>query len=320
MLPRLTRVQSVTVRAVRRPRSYVRVAGPDAEDYLQRMLSNDVTAGELVPALLLTAKPFWDVSETQYGFDRFLAESYAAHRARRLFEEPPYERRQAAPAGNVPLPDLDYAREHERRRLLQRTQQAVSFISAPLGITAATLEVSIDGHRVDSMRARQPGGSEKSAEQFVGKLYQNVKVLDSGARGSLTTFTERGIGDVLISWENEAWLATRELGPDKFEIVTPSVSILAEPPVAVVDKVVDKRKTRELATAYLEYLYSPEGQDIAGRNFFRPRDKAAAAKYQSQFSKVELFTIDERFGGWKEAQAKHFAEGGEFDRMPRGGR
>ncbi|HRO61002.1 MAG TPA: sulfate ABC transporter substrate-binding protein [Burkholderiaceae bacterium] len=161
----------------------------------------------------------------------------------------------------------------------------------------------------------QPGASEQAAEEFVGKLYQNVKVLDSGARGSLTTFTERGIGDVLISWENEAYLATRELGPDKFEIVTPSVSILAEPPVAVVDKVVDKRKTREVATAYLEYLYTPEGQDIAGKHFYRPRDEQVAAKYQSQFSKVELFTIDEVFGGWQKAQTTHFADGGVFDRI-----
>ncbi|NLD67618.1 MAG: sulfate ABC transporter substrate-binding protein [Limnobacter sp.] len=162
---------------------------------------------------------------------------------------------------------------------------------------------------------RQPGGSEQAAEEFVGSLYQNVKVLDSGARGSLTTFTERGIGDVLISWENEAYLATRELGPDKFEIVTPSVSILAEPPVTVVDKVVDKRKTREVATAYLEYLYTPEGQDIAGKHFYRPRDPQVAAKYQSQFSKVELFTIDEVFGGWQKAQSTHFADGGVFDRI-----
>ena len=162
---------------------------------------------------------------------------------------------------------------------------------------------------------RQPGGSEQAAEEFVGRLYQNVKVLDSGARGSLTTFTERGIGDVLIAWENEAYLATRELGPDKFEIVTPSVSILAEPPVTVVDKVVDKRKTREVATAYLEYLYTPEGQDIAGKHFYRPRDPQVAAKYQSQFSKVELFTIDEVFGGWQKAQSTHFADGGVFDRI-----
>lgn len=162
---------------------------------------------------------------------------------------------------------------------------------------------------------RQPGGSEQAAEDFVGKLYQNVKVLDSGARGSLTTFTERGIGDVLISWENEAYLATRELGPYKFEIVTPSVSILAEPPVSVVDKVVDKRKTREVATAYLEFLYTPEGQDIAGKNFYRPRNPEVAAKYQAQFSKVELFTIDEVFGGWQKAQTTHFADGGVFDRI-----
>ena len=130
-----------------------------------------------------------------------------------------------------------------------------------------------------------PGGSEASAKDLVRKIYGNVKVLDSGARGSLTTFTERGIGDVLISWENEAYLATKELGPDKFDIITPSLSILAEPPVSVVDKVVDKRGTRKVAEAYLNYLYSPEGQDIAGKHYYRPRDKAAQAKYAKQFGK-----------------------------------
>jgi sulfate transport system substrate-binding protein len=162
---------------------------------------------------------------------------------------------------------------------------------------------------------RQPGGSEASARDFVKRLYANVRVLDSGARGSLTTFTERGIGDVLISWENEAYLATRELGPDKFEIVTPSVSILAEPPVSVVDKVVDKRGTRAVATAYLEYLYSPAGQEIAAKNHYRPIDAKVAARYAGQFAKVKLFTIDEAFGGWATAQKTHFADGGVFDQI-----
>ncbi|CAG4882606.1 sulfate transporter subunit; periplasmic-binding component of ABC superfamily [Georgfuchsia toluolica] len=159
------------------------------------------------------------------------------------------------------------------------------------------------------------GGSDASAQEFVRKLYANVKVLDSGARGATTTFVERGIGDVLIAWENEAYLSVKELGPDKFEIVTPSISILAEPPVAMVDKVVDRKGTRKVATAYLEYLYSPEGQDIAGKNFYRPTDKAVAAKYAKQFAAVKLFTIDEAFGGWQKAQKTHFADGGIFDRI-----
>jgi sulfate transport system substrate-binding protein len=159
------------------------------------------------------------------------------------------------------------------------------------------------------------GGDEAKAREFVTKLYKNVPVLDSGARGSTTTFTERGIGDVFISWENEAYLATKELGPDKFEIVTPSLSILAEPPVTVVDKVVDKKGTRKTAEAYLQYLYSDEGQDIAGKHFYRPRDPKIAAKYASQFSKVNLFTIDEVFGGWQKAQKTHFDDGGVFDQI-----
>ncbi len=164
---------------------------------------------------------------------------------------------------------------------------------------------------------KQPGGSEATAKEFVKKIYANTKVLDSGARGSLTTFTERGIGDVLISWENEAYLATKELGPDKFEIITPSLSILAEPPVSVVDKVVDKKGTRKQATAYLEYLYSPEGQDIAGKHYYRPRDAKVFAKYAKQFATVKLFTIDEVFGGWQKAQKTHFADGGVFDQIMR---
>jgi sulfate transport system substrate-binding protein len=162
---------------------------------------------------------------------------------------------------------------------------------------------------------KQPGGSDETAKDLVAKIYKNTKVLDTGARGSTTTFVERGIGDVLIAWENEAHLSLKELGPDKFEIVTPSLSILAEPPVTVVDKNVDKHGTRKLAEAYLQYLYSPEGQDIAGRNFYRPRDQAAAEKYAKQFSPVKLFTIDEVFGGWAKAQKTHFDDGGIFDQI-----
>jgi sulfate transport system substrate-binding protein len=162
---------------------------------------------------------------------------------------------------------------------------------------------------------KQPGGNDATAKEFVKKLFANVKVLDSGARGSTTTFSERGIGDVLLAWENEAYLAVKELGPDKFEIVTPSLSILAEPPVSVVDKVVDKKGSRKVATAYLEYLYSAEGQDIAGKNYYRPRDAKIAAKYAKQFSPVKLFTIDDVFGGWTKAQNTHFADGGVFDQI-----
>lgn len=160
---------------------------------------------------------------------------------------------------------------------------------------------------------RQPGGNEASARDFVTKVYKNTKVLDSGARGSVTTFTERGIGDVLIAWENEALLATKELGTDKYEIITPSVSILAEPPVSIVDKVVDKRGTRKVAEAYLEYLYTPEGQEIAAKNFYRPRDPKVAERHAEVFRKVTLFNIDEVFGGWTSAQKTHFADGGIFD-------
>ncbi|MFZ5505146.1 MAG: sulfate ABC transporter substrate-binding protein [Pseudomonadota bacterium] len=162
---------------------------------------------------------------------------------------------------------------------------------------------------------KQPGGSDATARDFVKKLFANVKVLDSGARGSLTTFAERGIGDVLIAWENEAYLAVKELGPDKFGIVTPSLSILAEPPVSVVDKVVDKRGTRAVATAYLEYLYSPEGQELAAKNYYRPIDPKVAAKYAKTFAPVKLFTIDDEFGGWTKAQKTHFADGGVFDQI-----
>lgn len=162
---------------------------------------------------------------------------------------------------------------------------------------------------------KQPGGNDQKARELVTNIYKNVKVLDSGARGSLTTFTERGIGDVLISWENEAYLSIKELGPDKFDIVTPSLSILAEPSVAVVDKVVDKKGTRKVATAYLEYLYSPIGQEIAARHYYRPRNKEIAAKYSGNFAKVKLFTIDQVFGGWDKAQKTYFGDGGVFDQI-----
>jgi sulfate/thiosulfate transport system substrate-binding protein len=162
---------------------------------------------------------------------------------------------------------------------------------------------------------KQQGGTEESAKFFTRSIFANVKVLDSGARGATTTFVERGIGDVLIAWENEAYLAVKELGPDKFEIVTPSLSILAEPPVSVVDKVVDKKGTRKVAEAYLQYLYSPEGQEIAARNYYRPIDPKIGAKYAKQFAPVKLFTIDELFGGWQKAQKTHFADGGVFDQI-----
>jgi sulfate/thiosulfate-binding protein len=162
---------------------------------------------------------------------------------------------------------------------------------------------------------RQPGGNETTAKEFVGRLFKNVPVLDAGARGSTTTFVERGIGDVLLAWENEALLAMKELGPEKFEIVVPTLSILAEPPVAVVEKVARRRGTSALAQAYLEFLYTEQGQDLAARNYYRPRDAAVAARYAAQFPKVTLFTIDEVFGGWAKAQATHFADGGVFDQI-----
>jgi len=163
---------------------------------------------------------------------------------------------------------------------------------------------------------QQNGNDAEKAQEFVQAIYKNVPVLDSGARDALTTFTERGIGDVLISWENEAFLATKDLkNKDDFEIVVPSVSILAEPPVAVVDSVVDKKGTRKVAEAYLEYLYSDEGQEIAARNYYRPRNETVAKKYASQFTQVKLFTIDDVFGGWNKAQQEHFADGGVFDQI-----
>jgi sulfate/thiosulfate transport system substrate-binding protein len=160
---------------------------------------------------------------------------------------------------------------------------------------------------------KQNNNDDAKAREFVKKLFKNVPVLDSGARGSTTTFVERGIGDVFISWENEAFLAQKELGPDKFEIVVPSLSILAEPPVTIVDKVVDKRKTRAVAQAYLEYLYSEEGQEIAAKNYYRPTLESVAKKYEKQFPNVQLIKIDDVFGGWQKAQKTHFADGGVFD-------
>jgi sulfate transport system substrate-binding protein len=162
---------------------------------------------------------------------------------------------------------------------------------------------------------RQPGGNDQKAREFVARLFKNVPVLDSGARGSTNTFVQRGLGDVLLSWENEAYLVVNELGRDKFDIVTPSVSILAEPPVAVVDKVVDKKGTRAVAQAFLEYLYTPEGQEIAARHYYRPRLAAVAQKYAGRFGKAPLFTIDEVFGGWTRTQKAHFDDGGVFDQI-----
>jgi sulfate transport system substrate-binding protein len=166
---------------------------------------------------------------------------------------------------------------------------------------------------------RRNGGSDAKAREFVTALFKNVPVLDSGARGATTTFVQRGIGDVLLAWENEAYLALEE-AKGKVEIVTPSISILAEPPVAVVDKVVARKGTKAVAEAYLQFLYTPEGQEIAARNHYRPRDEKVAAKYASTFAKVELFTIDQAFGGWQNAQKTHFNDGGMFDRIYRPGR
>ncbi|WP_332853111.1 sulfate ABC transporter substrate-binding protein [Duganella sp. S19_KUP01_CR8] len=162
---------------------------------------------------------------------------------------------------------------------------------------------------------RLPGGSEASAKDFLSKLYKNVPVLDSGARGATTTFVERGIGDVLIAWENEALLAIKELGPTKFDIIAPSVSILAEPPVAVVDKVVDKRGTRKVAEAYLNFLYTDEAQEIIAKNYYRPAVEKEAKKYAAQFPNVKLFKLSDVAGDWTKAQKTHFADGGLFDQI-----
>jgi sulfate transport system substrate-binding protein len=167
---------------------------------------------------------------------------------------------------------------------------------------------------------RRPGGNEAKAKEYITKLYRNVPVLDAGARGSTTTFVERSIGDVLLAWENEALLAIKELGPGKFEVVAPSLSILAEPPVAVVDKMAGKHGTKDVAQAYLEYLYTPAGQEIAAKHFYRPRDEKVAAKYAAQFPEVSLITIDEVFGGWKKAHQAHFADGAVFDQIYQPGR
>lgn len=164
---------------------------------------------------------------------------------------------------------------------------------------------------------KRSGGDEGQALDFIRRLFKNVPILDSGARGAATTFIQRGIGDALITWENEAILALHELGQGQFEMVTPSVSILAEPPVAVVDKITKRRGTTEVATAYLEYLYSEAGQALAAKHHFRPRLPSVAEKCRSQFPKLQLFTIDEVYGGWASAHAKHFAEGGVFDRIYR---
>nr|WP_041748702.1 sulfate ABC transporter substrate-binding protein [Bradyrhizobium cosmicum] len=163
--------------------------------------------------------------------------------------------------------------------------------------------------------AQKKYGSVDKAKDFIGKLFQQVPVLDTGARGATVTFVERGVGDVLLAWENEAFLALKEFGPEKFEIVAPPLSILAEPPVAIVDKVADKKGTRNAADAYLQYWYTKEGQEIAARNFYRPRDAEIAKKYANSFAKVELFTIDDVFGGWTKAQKEHFADGGVFDQI-----
>lgn len=162
---------------------------------------------------------------------------------------------------------------------------------------------------------KQPGGNDIQAKELVKKLYGNVKVLDSGARGSLTTFAERGIGDVLLSWENEALLATQGLGKDKYEIVYPSISILAEPSVAIVDKSVAKNGNANLAKGYLNYLYSPKGQELAAKYYFRPHNQKAAAKYAKQFPKIQTFTIDKVFGGWTKAQRTHFVNGAIYDQI-----
>jgi sulfate/thiosulfate-binding protein len=164
------------------------------------------------------------------------------------------------------------------------------------------------------------GNDEKKAQEFVTKLYKNVPVLDSGARGSTTTFVQRGIGDVLLSWENEAFLALDELGRDKFEVVTPAVSILAEPPVAVIDKIAAKHGTAEVAKAYLDFLYTEQGQEIGVKHYYRPQLEKIAAKYAGKFQKVQFFTVEEMFGGWKKAQKRHFDDGGVFDQIYAPGR
>jgi sulfate transport system substrate-binding protein len=167
----------------------------------------------------------------------------------------------------------------------------------------------------DPKYEQQVADAQKHAEQFVGEIYRHVPVLDSGARGATNTFVQRGIGDVLLAWENEALLAIHTLGPDKVEIVIPSISILAEPPVALVDTVVDRRGTRQVAEAYLQFLYTDAAQEMAAANYFRPRNHAALEKHREQFPELDLFTIDSVFGGWTKAQAEHFADRGKFDQL-----
>ena len=167
---------------------------------------------------------------------------------------------------------------------------------------------------------KKSGGDEAKAREFVARLFKNVPILDTGARGATTTFVQRGIGDVLIAWESEALLTIKESGAGEFELVTPSMTILAEPPVTWVDKVVNRRGTRAVAQAYLEYLYSPEGQEIAAKHYYRPRLEAVGTKYSAAFPAVAVFTIDEMFGGWQKAQKTHFNEGGVFDQIQKANR
>jgi sulfate/thiosulfate transport system substrate-binding protein len=169
--------------------------------------------------------------------------------------------------------------------------------------------------RLDDAQAADIARAQAEAEKFVGDLYRHVPVQDTGARAATNTFVQRGIGDVLLAWENEALLAQRQMGADAFDIVRPSVSVLAEPPVALVDAVVDRRGTRAVAEAYLDYLYTPEGQDVAARNFFRPTDPAVLERYAAQFPQIRLFTVDAVFGGWQQAQTQHFNDGGIYDRL-----
>ncbi|WP_241415138.1 sulfate ABC transporter substrate-binding protein [Clostridium beijerinckii] len=166
-----------------------------------------------------------------------------------------------------------------------------------------------------SYAAHKNNGDKEAAKDFVSRLYNNVKVLDSGARAATTTFVQRKMGDVLIAWENEAYLAINKLGKAEFEVVTPSMSILAEPPIAIVDDVVDRKGTRDVAKAYLDYLYTKEGQEIVVQNYYRPRDKDVAEEYKDRFQDIKLFTVDNEFGGWAKAQATHFADGGTFDQI-----
>jgi sulfate/thiosulfate transport system substrate-binding protein len=166
-----------------------------------------------------------------------------------------------------------------------------------------------------SLPADRVAAAQAEAEKFVGEVYRRVPVADTGARAATNTFVQRGIGDVLLAWENEALLAEKEMGTDAFDIVRPSVSVLAEPPVALIDSVVDRKGTRAVAEAYLDYIYAPEGQDIVARNFFRPSDAAVAARYAEQFPEMRLFSVDAAFGGWARAQAEHFADGAIYDRL-----